>query len=206
MSRTKSPQRRERLLAAGEQVLLARGAARATVAEVTETAGVAKGTFYLYFHSKNDLLLALRRRFVGQLAAAASTELDAGRSRDWFEVAQDLLESVTDIHLENAALYAALFEESAAEGHEEERWSDEIVGLVGRFIEAGNEAGAFAVRDAEATATLIFHAIHGLLHETLRRPEVLDRSRLLSAAGELLSRTLAGGGVVADRRQPGVGR
>ena len=63
--RTKSPEtRRQDLLDAGEKVFLEKGVAGATVEDITSCAGVAKGTFYLYFASKDDLLNALREHSV----------------------------------------------------------------------------------------------------------------------------------------------
>ena len=50
------------LLDAGLRVLCEVGYAEATVAAITREAGVAKGTFYLYFPTKAHLLVALRDR------------------------------------------------------------------------------------------------------------------------------------------------
>ena len=58
--------RREQLLDAAATVFLDRGLAEATMADVAEAAGVAKGTVYLYFDSKSALLTALRARYTSQ--------------------------------------------------------------------------------------------------------------------------------------------
>jgi AcrR family transcriptional regulator len=42
---------------AANELFLARGVDATTVDEICEKAGIAKGTFYLYFHRKEDLLL-----------------------------------------------------------------------------------------------------------------------------------------------------
>lgn len=193
MSSRTSAARREEILAAGERVIRARGPERATIDEVVAAAGIAKGTFYLYFRSKADLLAALRSRFAELVVAAASIEAQPERSGEWPARARHLVEVIADTHLENADLYRALFAESASGGMSgaEEQWSDEIVRRLTRFIEAGVAADAFAVADAEATALLFFHAVHGLVHEALRRPEVLDRRRVLAAADDLVVRALA---------------
>ncbi|MGH7721940.1 MAG: TetR/AcrR family transcriptional regulator [Candidatus Dormibacteria bacterium] len=50
---------RSRLVAAGEEMFGKRGYHEASIAEITQGAGVAQGTFYLYFDSKRDLMRAV---------------------------------------------------------------------------------------------------------------------------------------------------
>src|SRR5260370_36086098 len=92
-SRTKPPEeRRNELMNAAQQLFLQRGVARTTIEQVTSTADVAKGTFYLYFSSKDDVLAALGDRY-GQerlakvKAAVAPTPADAwkGKLAAWAE-------------------------------------------------------------------------------------------------------------------------
>src|SRR3954467_11397334 len=63
--------RKEQLLDAAESALLARGLSATTVADVAHAAGVAKGTMYLHFESKAELLAGLRARYVDRLTDAA---------------------------------------------------------------------------------------------------------------------------------------
>jgi TetR/AcrR family fatty acid metabolism transcriptional regulator len=51
--------KRERILDAAERVFAERGFFHARVAEIARAAGVADGTIYLYFKSKDDLLISL---------------------------------------------------------------------------------------------------------------------------------------------------
>lgn len=55
-------QRRRTLLDAAERLFLAQPERMASVAEVAGAAGLAKGTVYLYFPSKEEMLLALHER------------------------------------------------------------------------------------------------------------------------------------------------
>lgn len=69
--RTLPPEeRRAQLLAAAEAVVLAKGVAATSVAEIVATAGVAKGTFYIYFRTKDDVINALAELWTGQWLAA----------------------------------------------------------------------------------------------------------------------------------------
>ena len=57
-------QRRDAILDAAEQLLLGAPERVASVSEVANQAGLAKGTVYLYFSSKEELLLAVHERRV----------------------------------------------------------------------------------------------------------------------------------------------
>lgn len=55
----KKETKRQSLLSSAYELFLEHGAAKTSVGDITERAGVAKGTFYLYFHDKESLLEAL---------------------------------------------------------------------------------------------------------------------------------------------------
>src|ERR1700694_5078590 len=57
-------ERRQVLLDAVEELYLAHPGRMPNVAEVAEAAGLAKGTVYLYFPTKEEMLLALHERHV----------------------------------------------------------------------------------------------------------------------------------------------
>jgi len=60
---------RKRLLAAARQVFAQRGMDMTRIDEITEAADVGKGTFYNYFHSKEDLINELIRQVLDELSA-----------------------------------------------------------------------------------------------------------------------------------------
>ena len=51
--------KKSRLLSAAKEVFAAKGLEKATISEIVKTAGVAQGTFYLYFYSKKALIPAI---------------------------------------------------------------------------------------------------------------------------------------------------
>lgn len=71
-------ERRQRILAAAEQVLLAAPSREIGMAEVAQAAELAKGTVYLYFPSKDELLLALHERQVEDLFRSLFEASEAG--------------------------------------------------------------------------------------------------------------------------------
>ena len=69
-------ERRHALLDAAEALFLEHPDRMASVAEVAQAAGVAKGTVYLYFPSKEEMLLALHERHTAEFFAALMKVLD----------------------------------------------------------------------------------------------------------------------------------
>src|SRR4051812_27668050 len=59
--------KRERILLAAERIFARRGFFAAKVSDVAKEAGVADGTIYLYFKSKDDLLISLFERRMQQV-------------------------------------------------------------------------------------------------------------------------------------------
>lgn len=95
-------QRRERILAAAEQVLLSAPQREIGMAEVAQAAELAKGTVYLYFASKDELLLALHERQVEDLFSDL-VERSEGSTLDFEGVLR-----VVDRHALSSRLYLPL--------------------------------------------------------------------------------------------------
>ena len=77
---TRQPEERPRqIMAAALEVFSERGFERATMDEIAETAGVTKGTIYLYFKSKLDLFIqTLRAHVEGVVELLPAIEIGAG--------------------------------------------------------------------------------------------------------------------------------
>src|ERR1700737_4811166 len=72
----------DRLLDAGEAVIVEQGFDAATVVEICERAKLSVGAFYRRFESKDGLLEILHERYYQQMADAAKRSLDPERWRD----------------------------------------------------------------------------------------------------------------------------
>lgn len=79
-------ERRGAILDAAEAMFLAHPDRIASVAEVAQSAGLAKGTVYLYFPSKEEMLLALHERHVAGFFRALSAHLQGARPVDFDSV------------------------------------------------------------------------------------------------------------------------
>ena len=79
-------ERRGALLDAAEALFLEQPGRMASVEEVARAAGVAKGTVYLYFPSKEEMLLALHERHTALFFAALIRRLESRRPAGFDEI------------------------------------------------------------------------------------------------------------------------
>src|SRR3954470_21436633 len=83
MPRPSNPDVRRRLLAAGLDLVQARGFAASGVKDITDAAGVPKGSFYAYFPSKESLAAAILEHYWSDIEMRLLPILDAeGRAQE----------------------------------------------------------------------------------------------------------------------------
>lgn len=80
MPRPPNPEVRRRLLAAGRELVHARGFAASGVKDITDAAGVPKGSFYAYFPSKEAFAAAMLEDYWDDIEARLLPILDADGS------------------------------------------------------------------------------------------------------------------------------
>jgi TetR/AcrR family fatty acid metabolism transcriptional regulator len=90
-----TPGKRERILDAAVKVFAAEGFYNAKVSQIAEAAGIADGTIYLYFKSKDELLISL---FEDRMDRVLSTL--RGALAEPHRSAGERLRRVIDVHLE----------------------------------------------------------------------------------------------------------
>lgn len=185
MPRTQPPDvRREQILRAAEQLFIADGLS-ASIADVAEAAGVAKGTVYLYFASRDELVAALRARYLGEYVAALTVEGDTARERlNKFVVA--LFEFGGAHH----RLHHVLFHEAGISEHDA---FASVRVLISNILRDGAAAGEFTMADPAMTVNFILHGVHGTLVETLHHGAESGPRRLkktAAAVADLVDRLL----------------
>lgn len=188
--RTRAPaERRSSLVRAALRVMSERGIGAATVSDIAAAAGVAKGTFYLYFASKEALLeavhLELAEEMVGELERIS---LPGGRD-GWREFTVTLVGAAFDLH----GRFQDLHELLMAVPHQREHtsWShapSPVATWVSGIIARGIASGGYHVDDVEMTTGLLHEVIHGAASAASERP--LERARIEKATADLVVRTL----------------
>jgi AcrR family transcriptional regulator len=174
--------RKEQILDAAERVLLERGYTATTVADVADAAGLAKGTVYLQFASKNDLIAALRARYLARFVGAMQSRQKSARRR-----LLAMVRGLYDFSLTHHQLHHVLFHEA---GFSEEDAFAAARRLTIEIIRTGVEQGEFAVHDPDTAAAFVLHGTHGALIEALHGS--INRKRFEKSVDELVLRCVAG--------------
>ena len=193
-------QRRAEILDAALQLFSSKGFHDTTMEEVANAAGVAKGTIYLYFQSKEHLLLALKRDFmqgltdaVAGIVADAIEQLEGGKATDYRDIIDDIFQSVVDYHTSRRDAVEVVVRQSPSpdlvnEALELER---EYLALVTSAFRTGMEYGLVHTEDPEMTAHLITAAIRDNIATCLCYGEPADLDRLVEASKQMLYKALA---------------
>jgi TetR/AcrR family fatty acid metabolism transcriptional regulator len=198
--RAQGGDKRERILEAAERIFARHGFFHARVSEIARDAGVADGTIYLYFKSKDDLLISLFESRMERVTRALADAIGrAGpRARDRFLA---FLDTYAGLIVDNPALAEVLTVElrqsSKFMKEYQSRQFSEFLKLLAGLVSDGQEAGEF---DPALPAPVVARAIFGMLDELalawlLGRGEKFD---ILRAAGHVGSLVLQG----LQRRDP----
>jgi AcrR family transcriptional regulator len=181
--------RRAELVSAAATVFAQRGVANTAVSDIVKAAGVAQGTFYLYFDSKDAVVLAVVERI-----ADAIIEKTAARVADESSAVDKLLglrgvlteagsvpeatELIELMHLpENRLLHDRL-----ADGI-----TPGLVSLLEAIVEQGVAEGVFEVSDSRAAAWFV---LAGLQSVELSGTSIPDMPAALTTATEFALRAL----------------
>jgi AcrR family transcriptional regulator len=188
---TKEPEvRREELLDVALDLCVSDGFESTSVERITNAAGVAKGTFYHYFTSKQDLLVQLVRRFGDGLFDYLEREMAAVHGeavtqlRELIRLSGSWKMDRVDTSLsyvpflfkpENYTLRHQLFSE----------WLERTRPLLVGIVAQGAREGAFDVDDADATTSVIltlwFDAVMRVWERAIAAPDDDTYVRLLVA-------------------------
>ena len=157
-SRTKKPaeQRRKDLVDAARTTFGEKGFKATTVSEVVKEAGVAQGTFYLYFDSKEEILEA-----VGESIAEEILDAIKARVEDTTMSAPEKIRAIFDFSGDVRCVDGKLVSEFHTEPYR--HYHDQLAGrvvsslvpLLAEVIEQGVSEGVFHVRNAELAALFI---------------------------------------------------
>jgi AcrR family transcriptional regulator len=195
-------ERRTDLLDAAERLFAERGLDTTTVADITEAAGVSKGSFYVYFASRDQLVEALNSRLGDELFVvldqvltalvddAATSLLDGNAVRLDAERLTELLDLAVDrmvrVLLTRRDLIEVWSREPAVIGSSA-RWLERFVDRLAPWV---GEDGSSVIQctNPTTTALLVVHGIFGTILQAILLRQDIDVDGLVTSAQELATR------------------
>ena len=161
--RASHPDRAGEIIASAARLFREKGVRAVSIDEIVQGAGIAKGTFYLYFKTKDDLLAKLAEAVVLQIAQSAE---EAGRGQgtalDRFAAAVVAMQHVdrAEQYLVDALNHP---ENSALHDLANIALVRQVAPVLAAIIEQGKIEGVFDVEDALATLEFLLAGQAALL-------------------------------------------
>jgi AcrR family transcriptional regulator len=170
------------LLDASAVIFARDGVAEAKVEDITAQADVSKGTFYLYFKSKDEAAAAVWRRYIDEFISLGETILADQRVPASVRLVR-IFESLLRFTFSNADLHRNLYQAAGAEAVKSAA-NQRLVELIGRTARQGIDSGEFECDQPELVAGILYHGLCGATLDALRvRPP--KPTPLIKAAGRL---------------------
>ncbi len=164
--RRKDPEtRRRELIAAARTVFEKKGVAAATVSDIVKTAGVAQGTFYLYFETKNDVINALAEEIADEMVAAVERSVDdveAGAVAKLLALRDAILAVTSDKAGRELTEIFHRPENREVHRRMEERVTPRFAPLVEKIVRQGIAEGVFTAEDPRVAAWFVYGGLHAL--------------------------------------------
>ena len=150
--------RRAELVSAAASVFSRLGVANTAVSDIVKQAGVAQGTFYLYFESKDDTVLAVVEGVAQQMLTAIRSAVESGGTSA-AEKFLGLSTILTSFDLDPAIGELAAFmhtpENRALHDRLAEHLVPGLIPLVESIVEQGIAESTFDVPDAHTAAWFV---------------------------------------------------
>jgi AcrR family transcriptional regulator len=189
--RTRPPEeRREELMNAAQRSFLKHGAGSTTIEQITTGAAVAKGTFYLYFSSKEDVLAALRARFAQELLARIKGAVAQNREDDWKGTLATWAEAGVAGYLDSIQLHDILFYGTPRPPARKGLVKNAIIDHLAGMLQAGAAVGAWSVDDPQFTAIFLFNGLHSAVDYAQASEKRVNRTRLAQRLQHLCLRAV----------------
>ena len=186
---------REAILDAADRLLARYGYRKMTVEDIAREAGIGKGSVYLHFPSKEEVVLSRVDRMVEQIKerlwAIARSDADPAirlrlmlltRVLYRFDSVQHYTQSLDDLL---AALRPGLLARRV-------RYFDEEAQIFAEVLNEGRDIGEFEFGDALTTAYALLHATNSLLPYSLSTTELGEREEVKERTTQIADLVLHG--------------
>ena len=157
--------RRKQLIAASRKLFLKKGFGETSVSAIVAEAGVAQGTFYLYFDSKADVLLYMRAEVLEDYLGSFERAITGDTRADERLVAG--IRAIQDAVNRRRSIIR-VFREATTSDELSRVWvagREALAVPLAQLIDQGMEDGSFPDQDAQMSAMITLSLYDDLLYE-----------------------------------------
>jgi AcrR family transcriptional regulator len=164
-------ERRQQILAAARDVFARRGYHQSTIDDIVAEAGVARGTFYLYFEDKRAIFSDLIDRFAQQLTMAIVRIDPDDAARTVSEQVHENIRRILSACLSERTMTKMLFTDAMgvdpAFDRKIQSFYDAVVQLLTESLKDGQTLGIVADGEPRVLAYLTIGALKELLYQAV---------------------------------------
>ncbi|MGQ9475664.1 MAG: TetR family transcriptional regulator [Actinomycetota bacterium] len=152
----KGDDRRKKIIANAARLFSAKGYHGTTVDDIVQATGIAKGTFYLYFESKEELLVEVIKNLIDETMQRIDNRLDKKAKSDFVTRIKAKGEELLELYLTNSELLYMLLGETVGNPRLQEQLNEVYERLAERIEEdlqwGVREGKIFPYRDLRTVA------------------------------------------------------
>jgi AcrR family transcriptional regulator len=164
-------ERRQQILGVAREMFSKRGYHQTTIDDIVAQAGVARGTFYLYFEDKRAVFSDLVDRFAGQLSMAIVRIVTDDAARSVTEQVRENIRAIIATALADRAMTKILFSDAIgvdpAFDRKLQTFYDTVVQLLTESLKDGQALGIVADGEPRVLAYLTIGALKELLYQAV---------------------------------------
>lgn len=182
---TDKQHRRQQILEASRRVFAKHGYHQATIEQIVSEAGVARGTFYLYFEDKRSAFSELIDRFSSRISMSISPIRLGDSEQSVAAQTLDNIRSIISLALHEREMTKILFADGIGldPGFDRKLFAfyDEVVQLLTVSLGRGQRLGIVADGEPRVFAYLTIGALKELLNQVVKLGLSADSAEVLSA-------------------------
>lgn len=185
-AKAKREARREQIVVAAATCFSSQGYHQTTVSDLIDAAGISRGTFYLYFESKEALFHDLLDDFVKRLCDEITVVDPANGNQARLEIYSNITRAV-DLLFDNPELTIMLLSVGNGVGRQTdqtlEALNDYIYDMVEGALENGAEWGLIRPCNTKIVAAAIVGSVKEVLYQHLmvKSTEIVNRNEVAQA-------------------------
>jgi AcrR family transcriptional regulator len=186
------PERRQQILSVAREVFARRGYHAAKIDDIVTAAGIARGTFYLYFGDKRAIFEEIVDRTIARLAMSIVRVDPHDSSRSVADQVRENILRIVRILLEDRATTKILLSDALGVDPAFDQkllsFYDEMSSMLERTLRDGQKLGVVGEGDVRLLSWLTMGALKEVMFQIVQRGAEYDEDRLIEGVLALFAR------------------